>query len=316
MDFLHVYIFTILLRFSLSFSTSHSLLYAGLFFFFFSACHSCYCCIFCISIYYVVDEKLYSRQLYVMGHEAQRRMMASNALLIGMSGLGVEVAKNCILAGIHGLTLCDPLPPNFYDLGGNFYLTATDVMNNNNNNSGSSSRSRRDALCKDHLAQLNPYVEVKTATHVTALTAEQILPLVPGMTVVVVTIPLPRALMEALNEKCRAAGACFIYSVTMSVFGCVFCDFGETFTVTDKDGEAAASSQIESVLFENPAVVKVLEDQGRHGLGTCFFVAVFILLLLCVCCVVCVVDCFLKKPAHYLTVIFRRVVLYRIGLYY
>ena len=57
-----------------------------------------------------VDEKLYSRQLYVMGHEAQRRMMASAGLVIGVSGLGVEIAKNCILAGIHSLTLCDPTP--------------------------------------------------------------------------------------------------------------------------------------------------------------------------------------------------------------
>ena len=40
-----------------------------------------------------------------MGHEAQRRMMASKALIIGMSGLGAEVAKNCILAGISSLTL-------------------------------------------------------------------------------------------------------------------------------------------------------------------------------------------------------------------
>merc|ERR1719297_775002 len=30
-----------------------------------------------------VDEKLYSRQLYVMGHEAQRRMMTSSVLMIG-----------------------------------------------------------------------------------------------------------------------------------------------------------------------------------------------------------------------------------------
>jgi ubiquitin-activating enzyme E1 len=205
----------------------------------------------------IVDEKLYSRQLYVMGHEAQRRMMASNALLIGLSGLGVEVAKNCILAGIHGLTLCDPLPPTYYDLGGNFYLTPRDIESNGG---------RRAALCKDPLAQLNPYVEVKTAANVTALSAEQILPLIPGMTVVVVTIPLPQPVLQAINDKCRESGASFIYALTMSVFGLVFCDFGETFVVTDRDGEAAASSQIESVLFENPAVVKVLEDQGRHGL--------------------------------------------------
>ena len=38
-----------------------------------------------------IDESLYSRQLYVMGHEAMRRMAASNILLIGLQGLGIEI---------------------------------------------------------------------------------------------------------------------------------------------------------------------------------------------------------------------------------
>lgn len=195
-----------------------------------------------------------------MGHEAQRRMMASSCLVIGVSGLGVEVAKNCILAGLQALTLCDPCKPTSFDLGGNFYLTPEHVAD------GSSS-SRAD-LCKDALAQLNPYVSVSVASHVTSLDAEQLLPLVSGMTCVVVTIPLPQATIVALNAKCREHNAAFIYALSMSVFGHVFCDFGEEFIVTDKDGEAPATSQIESVVHENPAVVKVLEDQGRHGLET------------------------------------------------
>lgn len=44
-----------------------------------------------------VDEGLYSRQLYVLGHEAQRRLATSSALIVGLSGLGAEVAKNIIL---------------------------------------------------------------------------------------------------------------------------------------------------------------------------------------------------------------------------
>ena len=40
-----------------------------------------------------IDESLYSRQLYVLGHEAMKRMGASNVLLVGMKGLGVEIGK-------------------------------------------------------------------------------------------------------------------------------------------------------------------------------------------------------------------------------
>ena len=43
-----------------------------------------------------IDEGLYSRQLYVMGHEAMKKMAVSNVLISGMKGLGAEVAKNVI----------------------------------------------------------------------------------------------------------------------------------------------------------------------------------------------------------------------------
>lgn len=207
-----------------------------------------------------VDEKLYSRQLYVMGHEAQRRMMASRALLIGLSGLGAEVAKNCILAGLSALTLCDCEPVNSFDLGGSFYLSEDQIGQPN-----------RAALVKDKLAELNPYVHVEVAD-VKDHTAFSILPLLSGMTCVVITIPLPKALLIEINLKCRELNCSFIYTLTTGVFGQVFCDFGENFVVSDKDGNPPMTSQIESILPGNPAVVKVLEDHGRHGLETGDFV--------------------------------------------
>lgn len=41
-----------------------------------------------------IDESLYSRQLYVLGHEAMKRMGSSNVLIVGLKGLGVEIGKN------------------------------------------------------------------------------------------------------------------------------------------------------------------------------------------------------------------------------
>ena len=38
-----------------------------------------------------IDESLYSRQLYVLGHEAMKRMSSSNVLIVGLKGLGVEI---------------------------------------------------------------------------------------------------------------------------------------------------------------------------------------------------------------------------------
>lgn len=38
-----------------------------------------------------IDEGLYSRQLYVLGHEAMRKMAGSTVLISGMGGCGVEI---------------------------------------------------------------------------------------------------------------------------------------------------------------------------------------------------------------------------------
>lgn len=40
-----------------------------------------------------IDEGLYSRQLYVLGHDAMRKMGTTNVLISGMKGLGVEIGK-------------------------------------------------------------------------------------------------------------------------------------------------------------------------------------------------------------------------------
>lgn len=63
-----------------------------------------------------IDESLYSRQLYVLGHEAMKRMANSNVLVVGMKGLGCEIAKNIALAGVKSLTLYDPNPVRIEDL--------------------------------------------------------------------------------------------------------------------------------------------------------------------------------------------------------
>lgn len=41
-----------------------------------------------------LDEALYNRPLYVLGHEAMKKMASSDILLIGLGGLGVEIGKS------------------------------------------------------------------------------------------------------------------------------------------------------------------------------------------------------------------------------
>lgn len=96
-----------------------------------------------------IDESLYSRQLYVLGHEAMRRMGASNVLVVGLKGLGVEIAKNIALAGVKSLTVYDPAPVQIADLSAQFFLTPADVGK------------PRDEVTAPRIAELNAYTPVK-----------------------------------------------------------------------------------------------------------------------------------------------------------
>jgi ubiquitin-activating enzyme E1 len=50
----------------------------------------------------VIDKDLYSRQLYVLGEDAMKKMASSSVLVSGLSGLGVELGT---LASLEGLKL-------------------------------------------------------------------------------------------------------------------------------------------------------------------------------------------------------------------
>jgi ubiquitin-activating enzyme E1 len=54
--------------------------------------------------------------------EAMGKLMQLKVLIIGQRGLGVETAKNVILAGPKSVTLYDPTTVAINDLSSNFYL--------------------------------------------------------------------------------------------------------------------------------------------------------------------------------------------------
>jgi hypothetical protein len=95
-----------------------------------------------------IDEALYSRQLYVLGHEAMRRMQQSTVLIVGLKGLGVEIAKNVVLGGVKSITLHDPKPVQLSDLSAQFFLREDDVGK------------PRASVTAPRLAELNQYVPV------------------------------------------------------------------------------------------------------------------------------------------------------------
>ena len=55
-----------------------------------------------------IDTNLYSRQIGTFGLETMGKLVKMKVLIIGMRGLGVEIAKNLILAGPQRVDLYDP----------------------------------------------------------------------------------------------------------------------------------------------------------------------------------------------------------------
>jgi ubiquitin-activating enzyme E1 len=68
-----------------------------------------------------IDTNLYSRQIGTFGIETMGKLIKMNVLIVGLRGLGVETAKNLILAGPKSVTLYDPTIVQLGDLSSNFY---------------------------------------------------------------------------------------------------------------------------------------------------------------------------------------------------
>jgi ubiquitin-activating enzyme E1 len=199
-----------------------------------------------------IDESLYSRQLYVMGHEAQRKMAASSVLIVGLNGLGVEVAKNVILAGVKSVALHDTNVVTYADLSAQFYFSEADLGAN------------RAAVSAPKLAELNPHVAVSVVHDLDLASLKDHFK-------IVVLIDVPAARRAEIADHCHANGVYVVAGDTYGVFGSIFCDFGPSFVVHDIDGEAAFSSMIASITRDTKALVTTLEET-RHNLVSGDFV--------------------------------------------
>ncbi|KFX87038.1 hypothetical protein V490_08613 [Pseudogymnoascus sp. VKM F-3557] len=194
-----------------------------------------------------IDESLYSRQLYVLGHEAMKRMSASNVLIVGLKGLGVEVAKNIALAGVKSLTLYDRTPAAISDLSSQFFIHEEDVGK------------ERGSVTAPRVAELNAYTPVSVLDE-PSLTAN--LAALDQFQVVVLT-DTPIKDQIVIGDYCHQKGIYLVVADTFGLFGSIFCDFGKQFTVLDPSGEAPVSGIVASI--DEEGLVSAL-DETRHGL--------------------------------------------------
>lgn len=168
-------------------------------------------------------------------------------LISGMSGVGVEIAKNIILAGVKSVTIYDTAPTSLDDLSTQFYLSESQLGRN------------RAATSHAMLAELNPYVPVKQLDETRKLTCQDL----DAYHVVVLTQSSTDEQIE-FGKYCHAKGIRLIVAETRGLFGKIFCDFGAQFEVVDVDGEQPLSTMISAINNDQLGTVTTLDEQ-RHG---------------------------------------------------
>lgn len=169
---------------------------------------------------------MYSRQIGTFGIETMGKLIKMNVIIIGQRGLGVEIAKNLILAGPRSVSIYDPQTVALNDLGANFYCEEGHV----------GTATRAEAGLKK-LQELNPYVSVNVIPDLDALKAA----IGSGDTHVVCQTELiiNNSCMDpaALDEDCRTNKVGYISTGCFGPWGYAFVDYGKEHIITDHDGE-------------------------------------------------------------------------------
>lgn len=175
-----------------------------------------------------VDESLYSRQIYAIGKEAMNKITQGSVCISGMSGLGIELAKCVILAGVNTVTLHTPKNILTYrDLASNYYADENMIG--------------KEYLEKitSELGALNNNVNVTSTRYLTQR-------IVLTHTVMVFC---DYNIHELLfwNRFCRDNDIKFIAVQTYGLMGNLFCDFGKNHIVNDLDGNPISSGKVKEI---------------------------------------------------------------------
>jgi len=182
------------------------------------------------------EAKLYDRQIRLWGLDAQKRLRAAKVLVVGMGGLGCEVTKNLVLAGIKELRMVDAKKVSEEDSTSQFLAPRDEVGKN------------RAEASLARVQQLNPMVEV---TADPASSEEKDADFFKKFDVVIATT-CSQAELVRINSICRAANILFYAGDVFGFFGFSFMDlvshnFVEEVTTqvqsSGDDGEPAAKKQ-------------------------------------------------------------------------
>jgi ubiquitin-activating enzyme E1 len=202
-----------------------------------------------------INNNFYSRQIGTYGLETMTKIMKMNVFIYGMRGVGIEIAKNIVLAGPKSLTIFDSCKTKINDLSSNFFLKEEDVQEGK----------KRDEACFSNLSELNPYVKlnIMEGEDIISDIKNKIKNPETKYNVVLITEFLPKKEIIEINDICRNNNIGFIFSIEFGIFGFLFVDFGDEFIVYDETGEESKEYLIKLITKEKEG--KVLINSNLSG---------------------------------------------------
>ena len=148
-----------------------------------------------------------------------KKIINLNILLIGLRGLGIEIAKNIILSGPKELSISDKNICKINDMGTNFYIEENDI-----------NKKTRENACYKKLCSLNPNVEV-------TINNGNIIENLGKFNLIIITEIMNIDKLFEINEICRKKNIGFIYALNLGLTGFIFNDFGENHIINNINGE-------------------------------------------------------------------------------
>ena len=189
-----------------------------------------------------MDESLYSRQIHAIGKDAMKKITEASVCIVGMRGLGLEIAKCLILSGISKLGLCDDKFVTQDELSVNYYANKSDLY----------IKLRVDTVYEE-LCNLNSNVKIEKHTDKFRYSY------LDNYSIVVLTdIDLITAI--PINDYCRKKGIKFLYACTNGLYGFIFSDYGDNYSVSETNSQNPKSGIIVKTTD------KIIETDKPHKL--------------------------------------------------
>lgn len=163
-------------------------------------------------------EHRFSRQIYSIGRLAHAELSRARVLLLGLKGVGSEIAKNLLLMGVPCLAICDEdlvtaATPSFQ------FLVRDEHVGTN--------------IVDASLAELRSLAPTSCISRVAAAPSSLPADLSHFSVVVVADQWGAREDVEAISARCHREDVPLVVAQVRGAFARLFCDFGPDFVVTE-----------------------------------------------------------------------------------